>query len=138
MDVHGNTGPKARTFEFAEGGWAAVGNAADDCGSSKWPLNEEHFVAEYALFMFLGNQVSVGIDFRITENGGDPVFESFGDEVFQPLCLLMHLVPRVLQNIVEKEFEKAVMPHKFPGPPLSGSSEPNTPVLFIQHERWPL
>jgi len=102
LDVHGNTGPQACTFQFAEGGWAAVGNAADDCGGSKWPLNEEHFVAEYTVFMFLRNRVSVGIDFRVTENSGDPVFKSFGDEVFQPLCLVVHLVPRILQNIMEE------------------------------------
>jgi hypothetical protein len=52
--------------------------------------------------MFLGNQVSVGIDFGIPKNGGDPVFESFGDEVFQLLRLLVHLVPGILENVVEE------------------------------------
>ncbi len=102
MDLHDDSGPEAYTFHFAEGGWAAVGDAADDGRGSKWPLNEAHFFAEYTMLMFLGNQVSVGIDFRVTENSGDPVFKSFGDEVFQPLCLLVHLVPGILQNIVEE------------------------------------
>jgi len=47
----------------------------------------------------------MGINFRITKNGGNPVFESFGDEVLQPLCLIVHFIPGVLQNIMQEEFE---------------------------------
>ena len=102
------------------------------------PLHERHFFAEHAGFIFLGDHMSMRIDFRIAENRGNPIFKSLRDEVFQPFCFLVHFVPGVLQNVVQKQFQQAVMPDQFPRPPFAGGSEPDTSVLFIQNQGRPL
>jgi hypothetical protein len=50
----------------------------------------------------------------------------------------VHFVPGILQNVMQEEFQEAVMPHQFPRPPLPGGGEPDTPVLLIRNERGPL
>ena len=80
----------------------------------------------------------VRIDFRIAENGGNAVFKTLGDEVFQPLGLLMHFVPGILQNVMQEEFEQAVMADEFPGAAFSGRRESDTLVLLIHNEGGPL
>lgn len=74
------------------------------------------------------------IDFRIAEDRRDPIFKSLGDEVFKPFCFLVHFVPGVFQNVVEKQFQQAVMPDQFPRSPFASRSEPDTPVFFIQNQ----
>lgn len=82
--------------------------------------------------------MSVRVDFRVAQDSGDAILKTLRDEVFQPLCLLVHLVPGVLQDIVKKEFEQSVMADEFPCAALSGCREPNAPVLLIHDESWPL
>ena len=78
------------------------------------------------------------VDFRIAENGGDPIFKTLGDEVFQPLRFLVDFIPGVLQNIVKEEFQQAVMADELPGAAFSDGGKPNTPVLLIDDEGGPL
>ena len=84
--------------------------------------------------MFLGDHMPVRIEFRIAENRRDPIFKSLRDEVFEPFCFLVHFVPGVLQNVVQKQFEQTMVPDQFPGPPFARRSEPNTSVFFIQNQ----
>ena len=73
----------------------------------------------------------VRIDLRIAEDRRDPIFKSFRDEVLQPFCLFMHFIPRVLQNVVKKQFQQTMVPDQFPRPPFASRSEPDTSVFFI-------
>ena len=97
-------------------------------------LHQRHFVAEHAGFVFLRDHMPVRIDFRIAQNRGDSIFKSLRDEVFQPFCFLVHFVPGVLQNVVKKQFQQAVVPDQFPRPPFAGRREPDTSMLFIQNQ----
>lgn len=58
--------------------------------------------------------------------------------MFQPLRLLMHFVPGVLQDDVKEQFKKPVMAHKLSGAAFSRRRQPNTPVLLIRDESWAL
>ena len=57
----------------------------------------------------LGNRMPVWVRVGIAQLGGDPVFQPLRDEVLQPLGLLMHLVPRVAEELVQKSLEQAMV-----------------------------
>ena len=80
----------------------------------------------------------VRVDFGIAQDRGHAVFETLGDEVFQPFGLLVHFVPGILQNVMQEEFEQAVMADEFPGAAFSGRRESDTLVLLIHNEGGPL
>ena len=65
-------------------------------------MRKRHFFAVSAGRMFLGDDVPMRVDFGITENAGNAIFKTLGDEVFQALRFLVNLIPRVLQNIVKE------------------------------------
>jgi len=75
----------------------------------------------------------VRVDFGIAENCSNAVFKTLGDKVLQPLRFLMHFVPGILQNVMQEEFEQAMMADQFPGAAFPRRREPNTPVLLIRH-----
>ena len=99
---------------------------------------KRHFLAVNSGRIFLGDEVPVRVDFGVAENGGDPIFETLRDEVFQPLGLVMDLVPGILQNVMQEEFQEAVMPHQFPRPPFPRGRKPDTSVLLVRNECGPL
>jgi hypothetical protein len=106
--------------QLTESRGASIGNAADRCRGLQRPTRKRHFVAVDAGCVFLGDDVPVRVDLGVAENSGDPVFKTLGDEMFQPLGLLVHFVPGVLQNIMQEELEQTVMSHQFPCPSLPG------------------
>jgi hypothetical protein len=81
--------------------------------------------------MFSGYHMPVRVDFRIAEDRRDPIFKSLRDKMFKPFCFFMHFVPRVLQNVMKKQFQQTMMPDQFPRPPFASRAEPDTPVFFI-------
>jgi len=101
-------------------------------------MRKRHFFAVSAGRMFLGDDVPMRVDFGIAENGGYSIFKTLGDEVFQSLGLLVYFVPRILQNVMQEEFQETVMPHQFPRPPFPRRSKPDTPVLLVRNEGGPL
>ena len=123
-----------QSFQFAEGGSAAVGNAPDNSWRLERPSHERYLIAEHAGSMFSGYHMPVRVDFRIAEDRRNPIFESLRDEVFQSFCFLVHFVPGVLQNVVKKQFQQTVVPDQFPRPPFASRSEPDTSVFFIQNQ----
>ena len=97
-------------------------------------MGEGQFLAVDAGRVFLGDNVPMRVDFGIAENGGNAIFKTLGDEVFEPLRLLVHFVPGILQNVVQKEFKQTMMADEFPGAAFSGRCEPNTPMFLIRHQ----
>ena len=51
----------------------------------------------------------VWIGVGIAQFGGDPVFEPLGYEVLQTLGLLMHLIPRIPEKLMQEPFEEAMV-----------------------------
>ncbi len=48
------------------------------------------------------NDVSMRIEFRISEDCRDPLLKTLRNEMLKPLGFLMHLIPRVIEHIVQK------------------------------------
>jgi len=83
--------------------------------------------------MLLRNDMPVGIHLGIAKNGGHAVLKPLRDEVLEPLRLVMNLIPGILQNIVKKQLEQAVMSQQFPSSAFARRGQPNAVVLFVMH-----
>lgn len=129
-----DSGHQPQSLEFPERDGTPVGNAAYRCGRPERPSHERHFLAERPGFIFLRDDMPMRIDLRIAEDCRDAIFKSFGDEVLQPFCLFMHLVPGVLQHVMQKQFQQTVVPDQLPRPAFAGRSEPDTVMFFIQNQ----
>jgi len=88
--------------------------------------------------VLLGDQMAMRINFGIAEEGCHPVFKALRNEMLQSLGLLVDLVPGILQYLVQKQFQKTVVPHKFPRAPLPGLGQADTPMFFIYDQPWPM
>jgi len=68
--------------------------------------------------------MAVRIRLGVAELSGNSIFEFLGNEVLQPFSFFMHLVPGIVQAVVQEALQKPVMPKHFPGrgfsPPASG------------------
>ena len=51
----------------------------------------------------------VRIGVWIAQFRGDAVFQPFRYEVFQTLGLLMHLIPRIAEELMQEPFQQAMM-----------------------------
>ena len=120
-----------KPLQIAKSFGAPVGNAADPRGCIERPAHQCHLIAARRGCILLRDDVSVRIDLRVAENGGNAVFKTLRNKVLQSLCFLMHFIPGILQNVVKEQVKQAVMPHQFPAAALSGGREPNPSVLLI-------
>ena len=59
------------------------------------------------------NAMSMRIEFRVPEFGGDAFFESLRDEMFEALCLLMHFFYRVVEHLVKKGLDEPMVTQHF-------------------------
>ena len=57
----------------------------------------------------------MGINFRVPELGGNALFKSLGDEMFQALRLFMHFIDRVIEYLIKKCLNKPVVTHHLQG-----------------------
>ena len=60
-----------------------------------------------------GNQVPVRIRLRVPQFRCDPIFQPLGNEMLQPFRLVVNLVPGVVQEVVEKPLQQAMMTNNF-------------------------
>src|SRR5206468_683341 len=99
-------------FELRESTWLVTGQRAVECG----------------------NGVAVWVKLRVSELGGDALFESLGDEVLEALGLLVHFVPRVAEDLMKKSFEQSMVTNNFESALLSGLGELDAAVLLVDHK----
>ena len=78
------------------------------------------------------------IDLRIAQDCCHAIFKSFRDEVFQPFRLIVYLIPGILQNVMEKQFQQTMVPHQFPCPPLASRRQLDPSMFLIQNQRGSL
>lgn len=78
--------------------------------------------------------MSVRICFGITQLGGNPILQFFGDEMLQTLGLFMDFVPLIIENVVQEAFEQAVVANHFQSASSAGWRKTHAMVLFITHE----
>ena len=84
-------------------------------------------------FVLLRDHMPVWIDLRVSQDGCHTIFEPLGNEVFQALGFLVHFVPGVLQDVVQKQFEQSVMPDQLPCASFAGSREPHSVVFLVKN-----
>ncbi len=82
----------------------------------------------------LGNWMPVRVGVGIAQLGGNPVFQPLGDEMLQALGLLMHLVPRIAEKLVQKSLEQPMVAQHLEGPHFSGIGQAYAVMLLIFHE----
>ena len=75
------------------------------------------------------------IGFRIAQFRRDAIFKPLRDEMFQPFGLVVNLVPRVVEEIMEETLQQAVMAKNLQSAHLSGRCQTHAVVLFVFHER---
>ena len=71
----------------------------------------------------------VGIELRVPELRSDALFKTLGDEVFQPLGLVMDLLDRKIQDLVEECLDQAMVAQDFKRAPFA-SGDSRTPRCF--------
>lgn len=55
--------------------------------------------------------------------------------MFQPFRLIVNLVPRVVEEIMEETLQQAVMAKNFQSAPLSGRRQTHAAMFFVFHKR---
>src|SRR5947209_2671720 len=56
--------------------------------------------------------------------------------MLQPLCLLVNLVPRVVEEIMEEALQQTMMAKNLQSPHLAGRRQTRAVMLFVFHEGW--
>ena len=64
--------------------------------------------------------MAVRIRFRVSQFRSDPIFEPLRYEVLKPFRLIVNLVPRVVEEIMQETLQQAVMAKNLQGAPLPG------------------
>ena len=78
----------------------------------------------------------VWIQLRVPELRRNPVFQLFRYEMFQPLRFLVDFIPAVIQYIMQKTLQQAMMPQNFKRPSLPGRCQARPVMLLVFHQRW--
>ncbi len=56
--------------------------------------------------------------------------------MFQPFGLVMNLVPRIVEEIMEEALQQTMVAKNLQSAHLPGRCQTHTVVLFVFHERW--
>jgi len=56
--------------------------------------------------------------------------------MFQPFCLIVNLVPRVVEKIMEETLKQTMVAKYLQSSHLPGRSQAYAMVLFVLHKRW--
>lgn len=109
FDGQRGTRRESQSPELAQSRRVVVGNAADHRRVMHWPSPKRYFIAELAGLTLLRDGMSVGVEFRVSENCSDTVFKLLGNEMFKPLSLFVNLVPRILEDLVQEQFQETMV-----------------------------
>jgi hypothetical protein len=78
----------------------------------------------------------VWIGFRVPQFRGDPILKQLRDEVLEPFCLIVNLVPRVVEEIMEETLQQTVVTKNLQSARLPRCSQTHAVVLLVFHKRW--
>ena len=76
FDHKRDAGPQAQAFEIAKRGGVLVIDAADSGGGAGRPFEERSFIRKRARGVLVRDQMTVWVDLRIAQNGGDAILET--------------------------------------------------------------
>jgi hypothetical protein len=77
----------------------------------------------------------VWIGFRVAQFRGDAIFKPLRDEMFQPFRLIVNLVPRVVEEIMEETLQQTVVAKNLQSAHLPRCSQTRAVVLLVFHKR---
>ncbi|SRR5579864_8639780 len=73
--------------------------------------------------------------FWIAQFRRDAIFQPLRDVVFQPFRLIVNLVPRVVEEIMEETLQQAVVTENLQSAHLARGSQPYSVVFLVLHKR---
>ena len=76
----------------------------------------------------------VRVEFGIAQYRRYTIFKALRNEVFKTFGLVMNFIPRILQHVMQEQFEQTMMPDQFPRSPFARRREPDTSVFFIKNK----
>ena len=82
-----------------------------------------------------GDTASVRIQFRMPKLPGNSLLELLGDEMLQPLGLLVQFIDRVIEHAEKERLDQPVMANDLERPLSSTLGQADTPMRFVIHER---
>jgi len=115
-DCH--AGLQSQSCQLTQGGGVAVGDAANHGRDATPPLGQPFLFPIRKRSTSLGDRVPVRIRFRVSQLRGDPIFEPLRYEVLEAFRLIVDLVPRVVEEIMEETLQQAVMAKNLQSAPL--------------------
>ena len=127
-----------QSFQLTQRRWIAISHAEDRRRFPGWPFEQRHTVREGSAAVLAGNQVPVRIDLRISQQSRHSILEALGNKMLQALCFFVNFVPGIFEDVVEKQFQQAMVPYDLPCPPLARRTQARAVMLLIQHQRRPL
>ncbi len=75
------------------------------------------------------------VGFRVSQFRGDPIFQFLRDKMFQPFRLIVNFVPGIVEEIMEKTLQQAVMAKNLQSAHPPGCRQTHAAVLFVFH-KW--
>src|ERR1039458_4002925 len=76
----------------------------------------------------------VRIGLGIPQFRRDAIFQPLRDEMLQPLRLVVNLVPRVVEEIMEEALQQTMVPKNLQSSHLAGRGQTRAVMLFVFHE----
>jgi hypothetical protein len=132
-----HAGPNPLGGEVAEHLRIFVGDAGDLCGLAGAKLREGLWFLARQRTVHGGDRVAMRIELGVAELGGDALFEALRDEMFEAFGLLMHLVPGIVEDLMEESFDEAMVANDLESSLLSGFGERYAVVLLVD-DKWRL
>ena len=84
---------------------------------------------------FLGGSVSGRVSFWIAQFPRDAIFQPLRDVVLQAFALIVNLVPRVVEEIMQETFQQAVMAENLQSAHLARGSQTHSVVFLVFHKQ---
>jgi len=133
-DCH--TRPQTEACHFAQSRGVAVGHAANHGRDATSPFRQRHLRTNRNCAISLGNRVAVRIGLWISQFRGDPIFKPLRNEVLQPFCLIVNLIPRIVEEITEETLQQTVTAKNLQSAHFPRCSQTRAVVLLVFHKRW--
>ena len=77
----------------------------------------------------------MGIGLRISQEGSDALLKFFTDEMLQPLCFIVQLLNRVVQDLEEERLNQAVMANDLQGSVAALVGQGDAAMAFVP-DQW--
>ena len=95
-----------------------------------------HSFAKQEVRRFAPGSGALWISVRVPQFRGDAILKPLRNEMFQPFRLIVNLIPRVVDEIMEETLQQTVRAKNLQSAHLTGCSQTHAVVLLVFHKRW--